>query len=184
MLVLVLGILGCPDRPLQRAFEDLQAGRFEEAGDAFFREARHDPAHLAAWDGAVEVWCRRAVHVARCLEVLDAELELLGSVERHRDALSHSLETRARARLQSGLVDAALSDLERAAKAAPERSSVPVAEARGLVMLGRREAAIEALERARRLDPRNPEIEEVLRLLPGAGRPTPAPPQEGFGGTE
>lgn len=163
----LLGLSACPEAPLKEAQKALDEGRLEAAGEAFLREARRDPAHLAAWDGAVDVWCVRRAHVARCLEVLDLELDLLGSIARHHDALSVSLEARARARMLSGLPQAALADLERARSAAPERGSVAVAQARALAMLGRREEALEALDQARSLSPQDPEIDEVLGLLPG-----------------
>jgi tetratricopeptide (TPR) repeat protein len=175
------GLAACPARPLASAREARAEGRLEAAGDAYLAAARRDPALLGAWDGAVDVWCRERVHIARCLGVLDLELELLGTVARHRDALSVALESRARARIEAGLAEAALADLERAAKAAPERGRVHVAKARALIMLGRREAALEALATARRLEPGLPEADEVADLVP-------APParvdddEPGFGG--
>ena len=179
--LLCAALYGCPDRVLEEANTALKDGRLEDAGKAFLAAARADPAHLAAWDGAISVFCKRRVHVAKCLEVLDLELELLGSIERHRNALAQSLEARARARLEKGLARAALDDLKRAEKAAPEQASIALAQARAWVMLGLREDALDALDRARTLDPKNPGIDSIRQTIP-------APPAEnlhpgdGFGG--
>lgn len=175
-------LAACPDRPLAEAEAARSAARWEEAGDAYLAAARRDPALLAAWDGAVDVWCREIVHVARCLKVLDLELELLGSVVRHHDALSQSLEARARARIDQGLAEPALSDLDRAAKAAPERASVHVARARALAMMGQREPALEALKTARSLQPGIAEADEVVEFIPKPGGAPATEGEPGFGG--
>lgn len=180
-LPLSASLCACPSGPLEAARRLAEAGKHIEAGDAFLAVARADPAHLAAWDGAVEAYCVQAVHIGHCLKVLDLELDRLGNIERHHDALSIALERRARSRLDAGLAEAALEDLERASAAAPDRASVQVARARALVMLGRRQPALEALEEAARLDPKNPEIAEVRRTVP-APTVAPSPEGEGFGG--
>ncbi|MEO1227297.1 MAG: hypothetical protein AAFZ18_00220 [Myxococcota bacterium] len=162
-------LAGCPQNPIEGARRALERGDLDEAGETFLRVARADPAHLAAWDGAVEVWCRRKVAVARCLEVLDLELDFLGSIARHHDALAASLESRARARLESGLAKSALEDLERAEAAAPERASIHVVRARALGMLGQSEAARAALDRALTLDPHHREGRALLEDLSDEG---------------
>ncbi len=183
-LALAGALTACPNRPLDAARAALEAGRLDEAGEAFLAAAHRDPALLGAWDGAVEAWCVRAAHVGRCLSVLDLELDRLGSVDRHKDALSEALEGRARARMAAGLVQAALEDLDRAALAAPERAPVLVARARALAMLGQRDEALAALEAAQTIDPSHPELDEVRRMVPG---PPAVPdlenaPPAGFGG--
>ncbi|MCB9645657.1 MAG: hypothetical protein H6730_03530 [Deltaproteobacteria bacterium] len=177
-----VALLGCPDRPLDEAKALAARGEHAEAGARFLAAAKADPANLAAWDGAVESYCRAAADVGRCMEVLDLELEVLGNLQRHRDALSEALERRARARLSQGMVDAALEDVARAEKAAPERAAVQVVRARALIMRGERAAAVEALERARKLDPEDREVDQVLELVPSVPEDDPDAPSEGFGG--
>lgn len=152
----------------------------EAAGERFLAIAKADPAHLAAWDGAVDAWCRQSLNVDRCLKVLDLELDRLGSIARHHDALAVSLEGRASARLDAGFVDAALEDLSRAARAAPDRPEVPLVQARAHAMRGDREAAVRALERAAKLSPHHPGLAPTRALLPTA--PQPAETEPGFGG--
>jgi tetratricopeptide (TPR) repeat protein len=181
-LPLTLALVGCPDRPLEVAKSLAAQGQHAEAGARFLEVAKADPADLAAWDGAVEAFCHRLHDVGRCMETLDLELELLGNLQRHRDALSEALERRARDRIAQGMVDAGLADLDRAEKAAPERAAVQVVRARALIMRGERAAALAALERARKLDPEDPEVDEVLRLVPSLPADDPGAPTEGFGG--
>ena len=50
------------------------------------------------------------------------ELEMLGNINRHREALSVALEKRARLRLEKGMAKGALMDLARAIKASPWRA--------------------------------------------------------------
>ncbi len=159
---------------MNKAKELEQLGQLKEAADRYWSIAKDDPANLGAWDGAVRIWCKLDINVGRCMEVLELELDVLGNLQRHQDALSEVLELRARARMEQGLANAALSDLVRSEKAAPERASVLIAKARALVMLGRRKDAIAALDRARKLEPKNVELQEVTRMLPQ---------EEGFGGT-
>lgn len=166
---------GCTENDVEKARALERDGKIEEAGELYLDAAKKDPANLAAWDGAVELYCRKHVHVGKCMGVLDLELDRLGNLERHHDALSEVLELRARARIEQGIVDAAVADLDRAEKAAPKRSTVFSARARAYVHLGRMDDARAQLERARELDPHNEEINEVVKLLP-------AKETEGFGG--
>ena len=178
LLILSFALTGCPDRQLDDARALIEAGRYEEAGEAFVALAKADPANLGAWDGAVRLWCRDQVNVGRCISVLDLELQLLGTLQRHRDALAEVLERRARARLEQGLVEPALDDLERAIKAAPERPSVHVAQARAYMMKGEADAMLKALDLAKKLDPRQVEADELYQLVPTAS----VADDEGFGG--
>lgn len=174
------GLTGCPDRPLDRGAELEAKGQLTEAGELYVELVKQDPANLPAWDRAVDVWCRKKVDVGQCMNVLDLELDKLGNLERHHDALAEVLELRARARIEQGIVDAALSDLDRATKASPKRGSLYTARARALIHVGRRDDAITALKRARELDPSSVEIEELLKLLPDTTEPVDT---DGFGGT-
>lgn len=176
---LAMTLAGCPDDSLDRARALEAEGRIDEAGELYQHIAKKDPANLGAWDGAVELWCRRHVNVGACMGVLDLELDLLGNVDRHRDALSEVLEMRARARAESGMAQAALTDLERAEKAGPERPSVFAAKARVLMMLGRTDEAHDALDVAKRLDPNHAEADALYKELPkkepGFGGDAPQP---------
>ncbi|MCK6546614.1 tetratricopeptide repeat protein [Myxococcota bacterium] len=179
VLASTLAVLaGCPDRPLDRGAELEAKGQLTEAGELYVELVKRDPANLPAWDRAVDVWCRKKVDVGQCMNVLDLELDKLGNLERHHDALAEVLELRARARIEQGIVDAALSDLDRATKASPKRASLYTARARALIHVGRRDDAVTALKRAKELDATSPEIEELLKLLPGDTADT-----DGFGGT-
>ncbi|MCB9654752.1 MAG: tetratricopeptide repeat protein [Deltaproteobacteria bacterium] len=159
-------LAGCPSSDVHRARSLETAGKLEEAAALYLAAAKADPANLAAWDGAVETSCRKSTHVGACLNVLDLELNTIGTLERHQDALGEVLEARARARLEQGLVEAALDDLDRAEKAAPNRASVHVVRARAAMMRGDREGAIASITRARTLDPASEEANEVLKALP------------------
>ena len=170
---LILALCACPERALDGARALEASGDLAGAAAAHVEAARRDPANLAAWDGAVRLWCKELHRIDACLEVLDLELDLLGNLQRHRDVLSEALEARARARLEQGLAKSALMDLERARKAGPSRASVMVATARAYVALGAREAAVQSLEKARQLDPNNAEADQVARMIPAAA---------GFGG--
>lgn len=172
-LVTVAAISGCPDDTLDRARTLEAEGRFQEAGDLYVYLAKKDPANLGAWDGAVELWCTKQVNVGECMGVLDLELEILGNLQRHHDALSEVLERRARARIEAGMAKAALPDLDRAQKAAPERASVYCARARALIALGSAVEARAALDHAKKLDPQNTEADELYAELPS---------EAGFGG--
>lgn len=177
-LVLTLPALaGCPDRPLDRGAELEAKGQLTEAGELYVELVKLDPANLPAWDRAVELWCKKKVDVGQCMNVLDLELDKLGNLARHHDALAEVLELRARARIEQGIVDAALSDLDRAERASPKRATLYTARARALIHVGRRADAVTALKRARDLEPTNAEIEELLKLLPEDA------PDDGFGGT-
>ncbi|MBK8014497.1 MAG: hypothetical protein IPK13_24495 [Deltaproteobacteria bacterium] len=165
----------CPSSDVHRARNLEAEGKLEEAAALYLAAAKADPANLAAWDGAVETSCRKTTHVGACLNVLDLELNTIGTLERHQDALGEVLEARARARLEQGLVDAALDDLDRAEKAAPKRASILVVRARAAIMRGDREAAIANITRARTLDPANEEADEILADLP-VGEPTGSAP--------
>ncbi len=182
-LLFVIGLAGCPEHPLDDARRLEREGQLREAGRRYLAAARQDPANLAAWDGAVELICRREADVGGCLEVLDLELSLLGNLQRHRDVLAEVLERRASARLEQGLVDAALEDLERADRASPDRPGVLVARAQALMAKGRGSEALQALTRARRLDPRNAKIQALLGALP-TDTSSASPPQDErrFGG--
>jgi tetratricopeptide (TPR) repeat protein len=170
-------LFGCPENDFDRAKKLEEEGHYREAGELYVDIAKRDPANLAAWDRAVEVWCRKAINVGECMGVLDLELDRLGNLDRHSEALSEVLELRARARIEQGLVDAALDDLQRAEKASPKRASVFVARARAYVQAGKRAPALEALERAQMLDPNDKEIDELAALLPDEE-------DEGFGGAK
>ena len=176
------GSIGCPDDPLAEARRLEAEGAQAAAGAAYLAAAKADPALLAAWDGAIRIFCREQSDVGRCLGVLDYELELLGRVDRHAEALAEALETRARARLETGLVDAARSDLERAEQVAPERASVQAALARVALARGDKSEARARLERARRLDPALEELESLWDLTrtstPASGTSPGADPSE------
>jgi tetratricopeptide (TPR) repeat protein len=175
-----MGAFGCPDDPLDEARQLEAEGALPAAGEAYLAAAKADPALLAAWDGAVRIHCRQRGDVGRCLGVLDYELELLGRVERHAAALAEALEMRARARLETGLVDPARSDLERAEQVAPERASVQAALARVALARGDKAEARTRLERARRLDPTLAELESLWDLTRTStpGSPPGADPSE------
>ncbi|MEM1026279.1 MAG: tetratricopeptide repeat protein [Myxococcota bacterium] len=177
MLVCGLGA-GCPTDPLQEAREFEKRGEFAQAAQMFLEAARSDPALLGAWDGAVRIHCEVRVDVASCLEVLDLELEVLGSVQRHADALAESLERRARARLEQGLLDSAASDLQRAEAAGPERGSVHAVWARLHLARGDPSKARRSLDAARARTPDLPELEGLYQVLEAQAPSDP----EGFGG--
>lgn len=164
MIMASVVLAGCPDDPLAepRALE--QRGATEAAGEAYLEAAKADPALLAAWDGAIRIFCQERADVGRCLAALDFELDLLGEVDRHADALAEALESRARARLEQGLVEPARSDLERAEKVAPQRASLHAAFARIHLALGERSQARARLRRARSLDPNLAELETLWAL--------------------
>jgi tetratricopeptide (TPR) repeat protein len=165
--LLALALAGCPDRPIDRAHALEREGKLEEAARLYVAIVKEDAANLEAWDQAIDLWCRKIVHVGQCISVLDLELDRLGNLTRHKDALAEVLEKRARARLEQGLIDPALEDLTRARKASPLRSSLYVAEARAFGMRGQRKEAVEALEQAKALDPKNQEADELAASLPG-----------------
>lgn len=166
-------LFACPGAPIDEARRLETAGERAAAAERYQAVARADPANLAAWDAAVRLWCRELARIDRCVGLLELELELLGDLARHREALGEALEARGRRRLEAGLVDAAIGDLERAEKAAPRRASVHAAFARVAITRGDREAALQALDRARRLDPKLDELETLTEALPT---------EEGFGG--
>jgi tetratricopeptide (TPR) repeat protein len=172
----------CPSRDLDRARELEAEGHLREAGEAYVDIAKKDPANLAAWDAAIELWCKKSTNVGECMSVLDLELDRLGNLDRHKSALSEVLELRARARLEQGLTEAALADLDRAERAMPNRSTVFTARARALLKQSDKDAVVEALKRAKELDAANPEIEDILREM-NAPKPIRAPSGEGFGGS-
>lgn len=174
---LAITLAACPANDLEKARALEREGKIAEAGELYVDLAKKDPANLAAWDGAVDLYCKKHVHVGQCMSVLDLELDRLGTLERHHDALSEVLELRARARIEQGIIDAAMSDLERAEKAGPRRSTVQSAKARALVAVGKMDDARAALKKARELDPKNEELLEIEKMLPGDG------PAEDFGGT-
>lgn len=168
-------LFACPSDPLSGAEKLESSGKLEAAAQAYVRIAKADPANLAAWDRAVDIQCRRRIDVGACMGILDLELDLLGTLKRHHDVLSRVLERRARARLTQGLAEAALEDLARAEKAAPERASVQVAKAKALATLGRADEAHQTLLKARSLDPTNEEASALFAELP-------KPTEELFGG--
>lgn len=160
-------LLACEAKPIEVAEALARSGKHAEAVRAFKEIAKRDPAHLAAWDRAVAIACREQVDVGECLGVLDLELELLGKLDRHHDALAEVLERRARARIDQGMLDAALDDLARAEKAAPDRAGVFVARAIALVARGDRAGAKDALALAARIDPRAPGLAAVTARVEG-----------------
>lgn len=160
-----MGWIGCADRLLEHADRLAEQGRHLQAGESYLAVARTHPALLAAWDGAIHAFCHQEVRVGRCLEVLDLELSILGPVPRHRDVLSATLERRARHRLEQGLVDAALEDLDRAQRAGPERASVYSARARALAARGDLEGAREQLAEATRREPKLAEANQLIEEL-------------------
>jgi tetratricopeptide (TPR) repeat protein len=180
-ILVAVTLLGCPSDPLLKARRLQDDGQLVAAAHAYLAVARRDPALLAAWDGAVDIQCRTRVDVAACLSVLDLELELLGTLQRHHDALASSLEARARARLLRGLVDAAQADLERAMAAAPDVGSIRAALARVALARGDRALARRRLREARDRDPRLPELEELFSTVHDEGA---ASDEHGFGGPE
>lgn len=189
LLAAAAACFACPNDPLDDAKRLESEGALPAAGEAYLEAAKADPALLAAWDGAIRIFCRARSDVGRCLGVLDYELELLGRVDRHAEALADALEARARARLETGLVDAARSDLLRAEQVAPDRASVQAALARVALARGDKAAARQRLERARRIAPNLEELEELWGLTatstpsspasPGAGPSGPHPPAFG-----
>lgn len=160
-------LASCAQTPIEAAEALAQRGQKAEALAAFKAIAKQDPAHLAAWDRAVALACRELVDVGECLGVLDLELELLGKLDRHHDALGEVLERRARARVEQGLLDAALDDLARAERAAPERAGIFVVRALALVARGDRAAAKVALEHAVALDPQAPGLSAAAARVEG-----------------
>jgi tetratricopeptide (TPR) repeat protein len=172
--LLAIGLWGCPEDPVKTAHDLSTSGAHQAAGEAYVDAARRDPANVAAWDGAVEVWCRTLIDVDECLRVLELEMEILGNFQRHRDVLSEVLEARARARLERGLLSAALSDLDRAEHAAPERTSVLTARAAVWMRMKDWDQAQAAIDRALRQDPNHPEAKGLANRLP--------PREDRFGG--
>ncbi len=177
ILLIAGAIAGCPDRPLDEVRRLRAAGKSKEAATLAVRLVKLDPANLPAWDAAVEIWCTELVHVGECLNVLDLELEKLGNVQRHKDALAEVLERRARSRLESGMAQSALMDLDRAHKASPKRATTFVIRARAYATMGDRGRAVAALDTARKLNPSHPELADVAKLVPEA-----PPDDEPFGG--
>jgi len=150
------------------------AAKMHQAGDAkgaaalYKTIAKSDPANLAAWDLAIDIACRELADVGECLGILDFELELLGKIDRHHDVLGEALEKRARARLEQGMNDAALADLERAVKAGAERPTVYTALTAVLLARGDKRGAAEALKIAIKLDPKLPEIGPLHARVEGS----------------
>ena len=175
MMLMSMNVLGCPDKPLDEARRLEESGELGKAAAAYLAAAKADRANLSAWDGAVKIWCKDLARIDKCLEVLDLELRTLGKLTRHHDFLSVALEQRAKQRMQQGLVKSALMDLKRAAKAGPLRASVYVEQARAYSALGIRHLAEQALKKARKLDPKNKDADEVAKQLPN---------EEGFGGDQ
>jgi tetratricopeptide (TPR) repeat protein len=169
-------LTACPAHPVEDGKKLEAEGRFAEAGETYLTAAKDDPANLAAWDAAIDLWCKKQINVGECMTVLDVELQLLGNLERHTEALAEVLEMRARARLENDLVDAAIEDLDRAIKAAPNRASTYVALARCQIRRGQNALALEALTKAKRIDPKQSEADELLKTLPSG------PGEETFGG--
>jgi tetratricopeptide (TPR) repeat protein len=174
-LSLVLFNFGCPDKPLETARKLEQSGDKLAAAKAYTIALKADRANLSAWDGALRIWCEELARIDKCLEILDLELATLGNLRRHQDHLSVALEKRARTRIKQGLVKSALMDLKRAQKAGPTRASVLVVQAIAYNALGIRHLAVQALQRARKLDPQNKEANEIAKRLPD---------EEAFGGSE
>src|SRR5688572_18422737 len=100
---IALLLSACPSSPLAEAEALEQRGELEAAAQQYLRIAKADPANLAAWDRAIEIQCRRRIDVGACIGILDLELDLIGSLQRHHDALGEVLERRARARLDQGM---------------------------------------------------------------------------------
>lgn len=168
---------------MEQAKDLSRQGSHPQAGELFFAIAKSDPANLGAWDGAIDSFCRKEARVGRCMDVLDYELQVLGNLERHKDALGEALEARARARLEQGLLEAALSDLDRSDRAAPGRPATLVLRARALLMQGQRQPALDALYKAKKLDPNFEEADEVFELVPDEVPGAQRPPEAAFGGS-
>lgn len=164
-LASLTALFGCPDDPLGEARRLESQGELAEAAEAFRRAAKRDPANLAAWDGAVRLYCETLARVGECLSTLDLELDLIGNVVRHTAAYATALEQRARARLESGMPAEAEADIERALRVTPERASLFVVRARARLARGERAEAEKDLARARQLDPGLAEANEVVRAL-------------------
>lgn len=162
LILTVLATGACAERTTGEAAALHQAGKVREAAVAYRAAAKADPANLAAWDGAIELFCRELADVGECLSTLDLELDLIGKLDRHRDVLGEVLERRARARLDQGLVEAALSDVERGLRAAPDRPGLHVARARAYLATGDLQRATDAVTIARKVAPADG---EVLRLV-------------------
>lgn len=166
LLSFTAALIACPDRGLDRAEQALAAGRFDEAGEAYLNLARRDPAMLAAWDGAIQVWCVKQVRIGRCLEVLDLEIQKLGVVARHQKVLTRALASRAEARLRQGLFEAAASDLDRAENAGPPDAWVLRLRAEIWMAKGDPVKARAALKDAAELEPDHPDLRRLLDALP------------------
>ena len=175
MMLIAIHMLGCPEKPIDEARRLEKKGELGKAAEAYVAAAKADRANLSAWDGAVRIWCKELARIDKCLEVLDLELQTLGKLTRHHDYLSVALESRAKQRMQQGLIKSALMDLKRAAKAGPLRASVYVEQARAYSALGIRHLAEQALAKARKLDPKNKAADQVAEQLPS---------EEGFGGDQ
>ncbi len=147
------------------------------AAEAYRMAAKRDPANLAAWDGAVRLFCEELARVGECLSTLDLELDLIGNVVRHTAAYASALEQRARARLETGMAAEAQSDVERAMKVTPNRASLYVVRARAHLARGDKEKAEKDLTRARQLDPTQAEANELIEVLNAAPEP-----EDRFGG--
>jgi tetratricopeptide (TPR) repeat protein len=158
-------LAGCPDHPLDRAIALEAAGDARGAGNLYLEVAKADPANLGAWDKAIELICRRLGDVGECTNILDLELKALGKLDRHREVLSEVLEARASERIAAGFIREALADLERAKSANPDRAPAYVLEAKALLALGQRNAAVQAIQKARDLDPHNAEANRLVEEL-------------------
>ncbi len=176
-LGLGLALFGCPSRGIDGARKLENEGKLAEAAAAYKEVATKETQNLAAWDRAVDLTCDKLGRIDECAQLLDLELSILGSITRHRDALSSALEKRARARTEQGLPDAAIQDLDRAQKASPWRATVYAARARAHAMLGHRNSAEHDIEKAKEIDPTLAEGDALAFELPA---PDPEP---GFGGT-
>lgn len=170
-------LIGCPQDPLAEARALEQRGESIAAAEAFRLAAKRDSANLAAWDGAVRLYCEELARVGECLSTLDLELDLIGNVARHTAAYASALEQRARARLESGMAAEAEADIERALRVTPDRASLFVVRARARLARGQREEAEKDLSRARQLDPNQAEANEVVKTLREG-----LEPQDTFGG--
>lgn len=174
-------LYGCPDAPLSAATQAEAAGQTDRAAELYLAQAKRDPANLKAWDGAVRIRCTQQARIGACLSVLDLELKLLGAVDRHAQALSATLEQRAQQRLEAGLLDPALSDLDRAQRISPQRAAPWVLRARVYMARGQRAEALKAILQARSLDPNNPDATALMAQLPseapfgGPSTPSPTP---------
>lgn len=165
MIASSLLIAACARGDLDAARRLEAEGRLRAAGAAFQRLAESDPANLAAWDGAVRIWCRRLAAVGRCAAVLGEERARIGRVERHEAALFDALVGRAHARIDAGLIAAAADDIARAEKMRMASPRLVAAKARLALRTNAPDQARNHLQAGLNRWPDAPELQAVAQTL-------------------